>query len=83
VTDGVGLSGILFPTGLGVPLGTCLPCGLPGGLHTLPGEGEHGVEEVHVGVDRLLSESLGGLLLLALLLDEVLGQGAVVLGLGP
>jgi hypothetical protein len=29
-----------------------------------------------------LGEQLGGLLLLALLLDEVLGQGAVVLGLG-
>src|ERR671910_771623 len=45
--------------------------------------GEHGVQEVGVGVDRLLGEGLGGLLLLALLLDQILRQGPVALGLGP
>jgi hypothetical protein len=83
VANGLVLGSILFPTGLSVPFGIRLPCGTPGGLRALPRAGEHGVEEVHVGVHRLLGESLGGLLLLALLLDEVLGQGAVVLGLGP
>src|SRR5215217_5900926 len=45
--------------------------------------GEHGVQEVHVGVHRLLGQRLGGLLLLALLLDQILRQGPVALGLGP
>src|SRR5215210_6600207 len=45
--------------------------------------GEHGVQEVHVSVDRLLGQCLGGLPLLALLLDQVLREGPVALGLGP
>src|SRR5215210_7706706 len=45
--------------------------------------GEHGVEEVRVGVHRLLGQSPGGLPLLALLLDQVLRQSPVALGLGP
>src|ERR687898_727616 len=45
--------------------------------------GEHGVEEVRVGVHRLLSQRPGGLPLLALLLDQVFRQGPVALGLGP
>src|SRR5215211_3995653 len=44
--------------------------------------GEHGVEEVRVGVDRLLGQRPGGLTLLALLLDQVLIQGSVALCLG-
>jgi hypothetical protein len=43
--------------------------------------GEHGVEEVHVGVDLLLGQRLGRLLLLAMMLDQILGEGPVVLGL--
>src|SRR5829696_3075603 len=45
--------------------------------------GEHGVEEVRVSVHRLLGQRPGGLPLLALLLDQVLRQSPVVLGLGP
>src|SRR5215216_3503965 len=45
--------------------------------------GEHGVEEVRVGVDRLLGQRPGSLTLLALLLDQVLIQGPVALCLGP
>src|SRR5215211_81503 len=60
----------------------CLPYGSPGSLRTLTRGGEHGVEEVHVGVHRFLGEGLGSLLLLALLLDEVFRQSPVVLGLG-
>src|SRR5215204_3907072 len=45
--------------------------------------GEHGVEEVRVGVHRLLGQRPGSLPLLALLLDQVLRQGPVALGLGP
>ena len=45
--------------------------------------GEHGVEEVRVGVHRLLGQRHGGLPLLDLLLDQVLRQSPVVLGLGP
>src|SRR5215211_4225862 len=45
--------------------------------------GEHGVEEVRIGVHRLLGQRPGGLPLLALLLDQVLRKGPVALGLGP
>src|SRR5215212_11544472 len=51
-------------------------------VQAAPVVGEHGVQEVRVGVDRLLGERLGGLLLLALLLDQVLRQSPVALGLG-
>src|SRR5215212_5486652 len=65
----------------------CLLPLLPGAplrlVQATPVVGEHGVQEVGVGVDRLLGEGLGGLLLLALLLDQVLRQGPVALGLGP
>src|SRR5215216_1203939 len=52
-------------------------------IQVAPVVGEHGIEEVHVGVDRLLGQRLGGLLLLALLLDQILREGPVVLGLRP
>src|SRR5215208_7736216 len=52
-------------------------------IQVAPVVGEHGIEEVHVGVYRLLGQRLGGLLLLALLLDQVLRERPVVLGLGP
>src|SRR5215212_359464 len=46
-------------------------------------EGEHRVENVHVGLQRLPGERLGSPLLLVLLLDEVLGQGPVAPCLAP
>src|SRR5918998_1770094 len=45
--------------------------------------GEHGIQEVRVGVDRLLGQRLGGLPLLALSLDQVLREGPVAFGLSP
>src|SRR5918997_358322 len=63
-----------FPLAVGPPLRL---------VQVTPVVGEHGVQEVHVGVDRLLGEGLGGLLLLALLLDQVLRQLPVALGLRP
>src|SRR5215211_3192989 len=82
ITSMVHLEGVCYPTGFGAPIGTRLVCGTPGGLRALPREGQHGIEEVHVGVHRLLGELLGSLLLLALLLDQVLRQSPVAIGLG-
>src|SRR5215207_3661494 len=68
-----GSTTVLLPLRPGAPLSL---------IQAAPVVGEHGVQELRVGVHRLLGESLGGLLLLALLLDEVLRQGPVALGLG-
>src|SRR5215211_6770942 len=64
------------------PFFTLLPGALLGLVQATPVVGEHRVEEVHVGVHRLLGEGLGSLLLLALLLDQVFRQSPVALGLG-
>src|SRR5215212_6703643 len=68
-----GSTTILLPLLPGAPLSL---------IQAAPVVGEHRVQELRVGVHRLLGESLGGLLLLALLLDEVLSQSPVALGLG-
>src|SRR5919112_4962363 len=52
-------------------------------VQVAPVVGEHGVQEVHVGSQRLLGQRLGGLLLLALLRDEIVRERPVVLGLRP
>ena len=70
-------------TGFDTLFGTRLSRDLLGCLRALPRVREHGAQEVQVGVDRLLGESLGGLLRLALLLDQILSQGPVVLSLSP
>src|SRR5215204_4169766 len=59
-------------------LGTLPPAS---GLLCLLGEGEHGVYEVHVGADGLLSELLGGLLLSLRLVGQLLGHLPVALRL--
>src|SRR5215204_7352927 len=69
-----GSTTILLPLLPGAPLSL---------IQAAPVVGEHGVQELRVGVHRLLGESLGGFLLLALLLDQILRQGPVALGLGP
>src|SRR5215216_4886369 len=65
------------------PFFTLLPCALLGLVQATPVVREHRVEEVHVGVHRFLGEGLGSLLLLALLLDQVLRQSLIALGLAP
>src|SRR5215210_7043780 len=65
------------------PFFTLLPCALLGLVQATPVVREHRVEEVHVGVHRLLGEGLGSLLLLALLLDQVLRQSLIALSLAP
>src|SRR5215210_1236796 len=52
-------------------------------VQVAPVVGKHGVEEVHIGVGRFLDKRLGGLPLLALLLDQILREAPVVLGLSP
>jgi hypothetical protein len=80
VVGGVILRGIRFFTGLSVRV---RDGGLLGNTRLLVGKREYGTEELHVGVDRLSGEGLGGFLLLALLLDQVPRQGPVAFGLGP
>jgi hypothetical protein len=82
MADGVVLRDSRSVTASDVLFGTRLSRDLLGCLRTLPRVSEHGAQEIHVSVDRLLGESLGGLLLLALLLDEILSQSPVVLCLG-
>ena len=69
----IGASGVVpLRTSPGVPRSETSPSSCAAGLAVrAPAlvRAEHGIEEVHVGVYRLLGEQLGGLLLLALLLD--------------
>src|SRR5215218_547998 len=52
-------------------------------IEVTPVVGEHGIQEVHVSVDGLLGQRPGGLLLFALLRDQILRESPVALGLGP